>query len=121
MTTTEYGTLTLDVLVGAGVFLIGLGVFVGMLALARELSRFRASLDEVTKQIQSLREPVTNTLAQVDKVTTSVGGTADAVSKTVELTRTAVTPAIVNLGAVIGGVSAGLRRLVTGKDRTTRE
>ncbi len=121
MSGTEYGTLILDILGGIGVLLVGIGIFVGSLTLARELSKFRATLDEVTRQIDEIRVPVTNTLAQVDKVAKSVESTVDSVSQTADLTKTAVTPTIVNLGAALNGLSAGLRRLVTGKSENSGE
>jgi hypothetical protein len=64
---------------------------------------------------------VTNTLTHVDEVTSSLQQTADTLSRTADLTKSAVVPAIVNVGATLGGVTAGLRRLVTGKNRKARE
>jgi len=115
------GSLVLDVLVGVGALLVGIGVFVGMLALAKTLGRLRITLDAVDRQLENIGPPVTNTLAHVDEVTRSLEDTADTLSRTADLTRSAVVPAIVNIGATLGGVTAGLRRLVTGKERTTRE
>jgi uncharacterized protein YoxC len=121
LSSTEYGSLTLDVLVGVGALLVGVGVFIGMLALAKTLARLRTTLDGVDRQLENIGTPVTNTLAHVDQVTKSLEDTAGALSRTADLTRSAVVPAIVNVGATLGGVTAGLRRLVTGKDRTSRE
>jgi uncharacterized protein YoxC len=118
---TEYGTLILDILAGIGALLIGIGVLIGSLAIARELSQFRATLKQVVDEIDQIREPVTNTLGQIDKLTKSVQSTVDSVSETVDLTKDAVTPGIVNVGAAVSGLSAGLRRLVSGKDRNDRE
>jgi uncharacterized protein YoxC len=121
MSGTEYGVLILDVLGGVGALLIGIGVLIGSLAIARELTHFRATLKQMVDEIDQIREPVTNTLAQVDKLVKSAQGTVDSVSQTADLTKTAVTPAIVNVGATVSGLSAGLRRLVSGKDRNDRE
>ncbi|MFY9664555.1 MAG: hypothetical protein WAL67_07395 [Candidatus Cybelea sp.] len=121
MSGTEYGTLILDVLGGVGALLIGVGVLIGSLAIARELTQFRATLKQVVDEIDQIREPVINTLEQVDKLVKSAQSTADSVSQTADLTKSAVVPAIVNIGATVGGVTAGLRRLVSGKDRNDRE
>jgi uncharacterized protein YoxC len=117
VTSNEYGSLILDVLVGVGALLIGIGVMVGMVALAKTLARLRVTLDEVDRQLASIGPPVRNTLTHVDEVTKSLEDTAGTLSRTADLTKSAVVPAIVNIGATIGGITAGLRRLVTGKDR----
>lgn len=121
MSSTEYGSLTLDVLVGVGALLVGIGVLIGMLALAKTLTRLRTTLDGVDRQLENIGTPVTSTLAHVDQVTKSLEDTAGALSRTADLTRSAVVPAVVNVGATLAGITAGLRRLVTGKDRTSRE
>ncbi len=112
----EYGGLILDILVGVGALLVGLGIFVLGLAAAKTLARLRQTLDEVDRQLKTIGPPVASTLTQVDGVTKSLGETADTLSRTADLAKTAVTPAIVNVGATMSGVTAGLRRLVTGKD-----
>lgn len=117
----EYGSLILDVLAGVGALLIGIGVFVGMLALAKTLARVRLTLDAVDKQLEGIGTPVQSTLAHVDEVTKSLEDTAGTLSRTADLTKSAIVPTIVNVGATLGGVSAGLRRLLTGKDRNSRE
>jgi uncharacterized protein YoxC len=119
LSSSEYGSLILDVCAGVGALLVGIGVLVGMLALAKTLARLRATLDEVDRQLDSIGEPVRNTLAHVDGVTKSLEDTAGTLSRTADLTKRAVAPGIVNVGAVIAGVTAGLRRLVTGKTSTT--
>ncbi len=121
MSSTEYGSLILDVLAGVGVLLIGIGVLIGMLALAKTLARLRVTLDEVDRQLEAVGAPVTSTLTHVDDVAKSLEDAVGTLSKTVQLTKQAVAPAIVNVGAVVGGLTAGLRRLVTGKDSTARE
>lgn len=119
MTDTQYGGLILDVLVGVGALLVGIGVFVGMLALAKTLGRLRTTLDGVDRQLETLSVPVNDTLAHVNGVTKSLEQTAGTLSRTADLTKSAVTPAIVNVGSAITGITAGLRRLVTGKDSKT--
>jgi uncharacterized protein YoxC len=121
LSNTEVGGLILDVFAGVGALLVGIGVFVGMLALAKTLRRLQVTLDGVDRQLENIGIPVTNTLAHVDEVTKSFEDTAKTISGTADLARSAVVPAIVNIGATLGGVTAGLRRLVTGKDRKARE
>ena len=132
MPSTEIGSLILDVLAGAGVLLAGIGVFVGMRALAKTLERVNVTLDGVDRQLESLGAPVAQTLGHVDGIADTadqtlakLGGVvksledvAGSVSQTAALTKNALSPAIVNVGATITGVSAGLRRLVTGKKST---
>ncbi len=121
MSSTEYGSLILDVLVGVGVLLIGAGVFIAGLALARALARLAVTLDALDQQLENVGAPATSTLGHVNEVAKSLGDTAASVSQTVDLTKSALVPAIVNFGAAVGGVSAGLRRFVTGKDRNNKE
>jgi uncharacterized protein YoxC len=124
--------LVLDILVGVGALLVGVGVLIGMLALAKTLQRLNVTLDGVDRQLELLGEPVAKTLGHVDGIAGSadravarLGGVADAlegvagsVSQTAALAKDAVSPAIVNVGATITGISSGLRRLVTGKNST---
>lgn len=112
--------MVLDVLGGIAALLVGMGVFIACLALAKTLVRVRATLDEVDRQLAGIGAPVTSTLSRVDELTKSLEQTAGTVSRTVDLTRSAVVPGIVNVGATIAGVTAGLRRLVTGKDSKDR-
>ncbi len=128
-------TIVTDIGVGVGIFLFGLGTLLGMLALARTLRRVNATLDVVDEQVQNLGTPVGEMLTHIggisetaDKTVARLGGVADALenvagtlSQTVTLAKNAVSPAMVNVGATLTGISAGLRRLVTGKradDRT---
>jgi len=120
LSSTEWGTVVLDVLGGIAALLVGTGVLVACLALAKTLGRLRVTLDEVDRQLAGIGAPVTSTLSRVDELTKSLEQTAGSVSRTVDLTRSAVVPCIVNVGAAIAGVTAGLRRLVTGKDSNDR-
>jgi ABC-type transporter Mla subunit MlaD len=120
----------LDTGVGVGVLLIGAGVFAAMFALARVFTRLRTTLDEVDRQIAGLGKPVgealehvegiagtaDETLARLGGAVASLESVAKSVSGTTTLVREALSPAIVNVGATLSGLSAGLRRLVTGKN-----
>jgi ABC-type transporter Mla subunit MlaD len=124
----------LDVAGGVAAFLTGLGIFIGMVALARTLRRLERTLDGVDEQLAALGRPVSETLAHVGGIADTADQTiarlsgvvgsleqvAGSLSKTAKLTNDALSPAIVNVGATIGGISAGLRRLVRG-DKGTGE
>lgn len=130
--TADTSSVIRDILIGVGIFLFGLGIFVAMLSLSKTLKRLGTTLDGVDRQLENLGEPVAKTLGHVDGIT----GTADEtlarlggavgslesvagnLSETAGLAKRALTPAIVNVGAAASGVSAGLRRLVTGKKST---
>lgn len=115
--------------VGVGVLLAGIGILWAMIALAKTLGRVNVTLDELDRQISTLSVPVNDTLGHVggiadtaDQTLARLGGVvksledvAGSVSQTASLTKDALQPAIVNVGATITGVSAGLRRLVTGR------
>ena len=129
MNSTEIGVLVLDVLAGVGVLLVGVGVLIGMQALARTLARVNVTLDGVDRQLDALGEPVAKTLGHVDgiadtadrtvarlgAVAQSLEDVAGSVAQTAALAKNALTPAIVNVGTTVTGISSGLRRLVTGK------
>ncbi len=116
--------------IGIGVLLIGVGALVAGIALARTLGRVNVTLDVVDEQMQSLGKPIgetldhlggiadtaDQTLARLRGVVEAVEGVADSVSDTAELAKGALAPAIENVGATIAGISAGLRRIVTGRD-----
>lgn len=124
----DWGSV-LDVGVGVGVLLVGAGIFLAMIALARLFARLRLTLDEVDRQLAGLGKPVGETLEHVEGISATADATlaklggavgslesvATSVSSTTTLVREALSPAIVNIGATLSGVSAGLRRLVTGK------
>lgn len=125
----------LDVLVGVGVFLAGLGVFVAMVALGRVLRRLNRTLDGIDEQVAALGKPVSETLAHVGGIADTADQTvarlsgivnsleqiAASLAQTAKLTQEAVSPAIVNVGATIGGISSGLRRLIRGGERGREE
>lgn len=117
--------------VGLGVMglLVGFGVLIACLALANTLKRVNRTLDVVDAQVQSLSVPIATTLAHVggiadtaDQTLTRLRGVvgslesiAASLNSVTDLAKEAVSPAIVNVGATIAGVSAGLRRIVKGR------
>lgn len=118
----------LDVAGGLGALLAGFGIFLAMLALSRTLRRLNGTLDGVDAQIAALGPPVAetlthvggiadtadNTLARLSGVVASLEQVAGSAAKTAKLGQEAFSPAIVNVGATLAGISAGLRRLVRG-------
>lgn len=125
MTTADW----MNIGVGLGVLLVGVGALVAGIALARTLGRVNVTLNVVDEQMQSLGKPIgetldhvgsiadtaDQTLARLRGVVEAVEGVADSVSDTAELAKGALAPAIENVGATIAGISAGLRRIVTGR------
>jgi hypothetical protein len=123
------GALIRDVLVGIGVLLIGIGILVVCLGLSNLLKRINGTLDEVDRQIAAVSVPVVETLghvggiadtadstvARLAGVVGTLEGVAGGVGNTAKLASDAVAPALVNVGATLAGISAGLRRLVTGR------
>jgi uncharacterized protein YoxC len=124
----DWPHLVFSVGAGLGVLLIGVGVLVVCSALANFLRRLNGTLDEIDRQITALSTPVADTLAHVGGIADTADATVARLSgvvgslesvaanvvKTSDLANRAVAPAIVNAGAVITGVTAGLRRLLTG-------
>jgi uncharacterized protein YoxC len=121
--------IVLDAGVGVGVLLVGISMMIAMSAVARTLGRVNVTLGEVDRQLEGLGQPVGQTLTHVNGIADSADQTvarltgvvksledvAGSAAQTAELTRIALSPAIVNVGAAIAGVSAGLRRLVNGR------
>jgi uncharacterized protein YoxC len=113
---------------GLGVLLIGIGVLVLCSGIANTLRRLNGTLDEVDRQIAALSAPVAETLAHVGGIADTADATvarlsgvvgsletvASNVVKTSDLANRAVAPAIVNVGATLTGITAGLRRLLGG-------
>jgi ABC-type transporter Mla subunit MlaD len=122
-------SIVLDFGVGLGVSLVGVGVFIAGIALARTLGRVDQTLSVIDGQIENLGRPIgetldhvggiadtaDQTLARLRGVVGSLEGVAASVAETTDLVKGALAPAIVNIGATISGVSAGLRRIVTGR------
>jgi uncharacterized protein YoxC len=115
--------------VGIGVLLAGFGVLAACLALGKTLGRVNRTLDVVDAQVQNLSVPIgatldhvggiadtaDQTLAHLRGVVGSLETAAASLSNVTDLAKDALSPAIVNVGATIAGVSAGLRRIVTGR------
>jgi hypothetical protein len=132
--TSSYGWV-LDIGAGIGIFLIGFGVFVVCLRLSSVLGRLNDTLDEVDKQLGYVAAPVAAALSHIggiadtaDATIARLGGVvgqletvAGSVSKTAVVASEAITPSIVNVGAALAGVTAGLRRLTRGKNGGVRE
>lgn len=123
------GALIREIFVGLGVLIAGVGIFAACSALARTFARLNRTLDEIDVQIAALSKPVTETLEHVGGIADTADATvarlgtvvgtletvAGGVGDTAKLASDAVAPAIVNVGAALTGVTAGLRRFVTGR------
>jgi uncharacterized protein YoxC len=121
--------VVLDVGVGVGVLLCGIGVLVFCSSAAKVVGRLNGTLDEVDQQIAALSTPVIRTLDHVGGIADTADATvarlgavvgtlesvAASVGKTARLASDALAPALVNVGASLTGLSAGLRKLVTGR------
>lgn len=135
MTSGIDGALILDILAGIAVLLIGIGILIVCTALARLLQRVNKTLDEVDRQVAALSAPVVETLGHVggiaDTADTTVGklgavvgsleGVAGSVGRTARLASDAVGPALVNVGATLTGITAGVRHLVKGRRASVDE
>jgi uncharacterized protein YoxC len=122
-----------SVAAGIGVLLIGIGILVVCAAIAGTLKRVNVTLDEVDRQIGALGAPVAATLGHVGGIADTADATiarlgavvgtletvAGGVVKTSALAGDAVNPAIVNIGATLTGVTAGIRHFVSGKSNDT--
>lgn len=127
--TTDWPHVIFSVGAGLGVFLIGIGALIVCSAVAAMLKRVNSTLDEVDRQIAALGAPVAETLSHVGGIADTADATiarlgavvgtletvASGVAKTSNLASDAVAPAIVNVGATLTGITAGLRRLINGK------
>ncbi len=125
MTSGIDGALIRDVLVGIGVLLAGVGVFLACRGLAGLFTRLNATLDEVDRQIEAVSGPVVDTLkhvggiantadttvAHLSGVVGKLEGIAGAASRTAKLASDAVAPALVNVGSTLTGITAGVQRL----------
>ncbi len=125
---TDWPHLFFSVAAGLGVLLIGIGILVLCSAIAGTLKRVNTTLDEVDRQVSALGAPVAETLGHVGGIADTadvtiarlgaVVGTLETVAggvvKTGGLANEAVSPAIVNLGATLTGLTAGIRSFVNG-------
>jgi predicted PurR-regulated permease PerM len=129
----DWPHLIFSVGAGLGVLLIGIGVLVFCSGISNFLRRLNGTLDEVDRQIAALSAPVAETLAHVGGIADTADATvarlsgvvgslesvASNVVKTSDLANRAVAPAIVNVGATLTGITAGIRRLVAGRRAET--
>jgi uncharacterized protein YoxC len=118
-----------DVLIGVGVLLAGIGIIVVCAALARLFGRLNRTLDEVDREVAALSVPVVATLSHIGGIADTADSTvarlgavvgsleevAGSLGSTAKLATDAVAPALVNFGVVLAGITAGLRRFVSGK------
>ena len=118
-----------SVAAGVGVLLIGIGILVVCSAIAGTLKRVNTTLDEVDRQVAALSAPVVETLGHVGGIADTadvtiarlgaVVGTLETVAggvvKTSGLASDAVNPALINIGATLTGLTAGIRHFVYGK------
>ena len=118
-----------SVAAGLGVLFIGIGILIVCNAIAGTLKRVNVTLDEVDRQVAALSAPVAETLGHVGGIADTADATiarlgavvgtletvAGGVIKTSALAGDAVNPAIVNVGATLTGLTAGIRRFVNGK------
>jgi uncharacterized protein YoxC len=128
---TDWPHLIFSVGAGLGVLLIGIGVLVVCSAIAGTLKRLNTTLDEVDRQVAALSAPVAATLGHVGGIADTADATiarlsavvgsletvASGVVKTSGLANEAVSPAIVNVGVTLTGLTAGMRSFVTAKSR----
>jgi ABC-type transporter Mla subunit MlaD len=132
---TDWPHLIFSVGAGLGVLLIGIGVLVVCSAIAGTLRRLNTTLDEVDRQVAALSAPVAETLAHIGGIADTADATiarlsavvgsletiASGVVKTSGLANDAVSPAIVNVGVTLTGLTAGLRSFVNGRNRRTAD
>jgi hypothetical protein len=126
----DWPHLIFSVLAGTGVLLMGIAALAFCTQAANSLRRLNITFDEVDRQIATLSAPVAQTLSHVGGIADTADATiarlgavvgtletvAAGVAKTSHLANDAVAPAIVNVGATLTGITAGLRRFVTGKN-----
>lgn len=125
----DWPHLIFSVGAGLGVLLIGVGILVFCSGVAGLLRRLNGTLDEVDRQIAAISAPVAETLSHVGGIADTADATvarlgavvgsletvATQVVKTSDLANRALAPSIVNVGATFTGVTAGIRRLITGR------
>jgi hypothetical protein len=106
--------IVLDVGVGLGVLLMGVGLFVVCLRLAEILKAATHTLDTLDRQLTMLAPPMIETLSHVG----GIAGTADAtlarLTAAVDAVEGLAGGTAQNLGAVAAALSGRLRRFVRG-------
>lgn len=122
-------SILLDAGVGAGALLIGIGLFIVCLRLAKILSKAADTLETVDRQLAVLTPPIVETLSHVGGIANTadatlarlttvvdvVEGLAGGVAKSANVAQNAVNPALTNFGVVLTTVSSRLRAFVRGR------
>jgi hypothetical protein len=72
---------------------------------------------ETLGHVGGIADTADATVARLGAVVGTLEGVAGGVGSTAKLASEAIGPALVNIGATLSGVTAGLRRLVSGKKR----
>ncbi|MBV8602033.1 MAG: hypothetical protein JO359_10765 [Candidatus Eremiobacteraeota bacterium] len=130
--TSEWAVVFREAAVGLGVLLIGIGILYASVQVGKLLERVGATLDEVDRQLAALGAPVAKTLDHVngiantaDETLARVGGVVETLetvsssaAKGVGFVGSALQPSVVNLGATLTGITAGVRRLVRGHNES---
>ena len=127
----DWAVVFREVAIGLGVLLAGIGFLYASIQLGATLKRLVTTLDRLDKQIDTLGVPLGKTLDRVSGIATTADQTlaragnavgalervSSTVSSGVAFVGSALQPAVINLGATVTGVTAGLRRLVRGEER----
>ena len=117
---------------GLAALLAGIGVFYLCLRAGATLNRLNVTLDHVDRQLAELGKPVgaaldsvagiaktaDETVERAGRVVSWLERTAGTVDKGVGLIGAALSPAVVNFGATLSGITTGLRRFVRGEERS---
>jgi len=116
---------------GVAALLAGIGILYLCLRAGATLNRLNVTLDQVDRRMAELGKPVADALDSVAGIAKTADETvgragklvawlermAGTVDQGVTLVGSALSPAVVNVGATLSGISAGLRRLVRGEER----
>ena len=122
-------SILLDAGFGIMALLIGSGIFIVCLRLAKILSKAADTIDTVDRQLAVLTPPIVetlghfggiantadSTLARLTTVVDAVEGLAGGVAKSAHVAQNAVNPALNNIGATLTTISGRLRKFVNGR------
>ncbi len=128
----DWAVVFREVGIGLGVLLAGIGFLYASIQLGAMLRRLGTTLDVLDRQVNQLGVPVAKTLDRLSgiaataddtlaRATRAVAGlerVSAALASGVELLGSALRRPVVNVAATLSGVTAGLRRLVRGEDRS---
>lgn len=127
----DWAVVFREVGIGLGVLLAGIGFLYASIQLGAVLRRLGTTLDLVDRQVNQIGPPVAKTLDRVSGIAATADDTlaratravsalervTAALAGGVELVGSALRPPVINAGAALSGITAGLRRLVRGEDR----